>query len=174
MSATMAIKPNLPMHPSHLPIQHLSAVVAFPERPENFRSEVGFGNFSKPNVVPKQGVPRSPTYLFQAEWAETRYHDSVDAYYIHGRTKYWVIWDYYLNENADPWEWIWVPIGYCERGKIDQRTATMWLLFEFFKEHAPFSDPNGRPYEWINEEGILKVADIQAVCRKLLENDTSE
>ena len=107
--------PKIPMSPSELPQQRLVEVVELPARPNPFRFQVGYGGFPA-EVLPKQGVPRSPRYLFQCEWAEGPGNGSVDAFYLHARKKHWLLWLRYLDENADPWR--------CDGSSLGTASAT--------------------------------------------------
>ena len=69
-----------------------------PERPKPFRFGVGYGGFPR-GVVPRQGVPRSPVFLVQTEWAQTPNNYGVEAYYLQARTAYWVLWLRMLDDN---------------------------------------------------------------------------
>jgi len=158
--------PKIPMSPSELPQQRLVEVVELPARPNPFRFQVGYGGFPA-EVLPKQGVPRSPRYLFQCEWAEGPGNGSVDAFYLHARKKHWLLWLRYLDENADPWRWRWVLIGYCQRDGVSEKTAAAHLLLEYWAKTASDRSTFETPFEWVNEEGFLKIADVQAVARAL-------
>jgi hypothetical protein len=156
------------MLPSEVPQQQVSEVVSLPPRPAAFRFAVGYGDL--PNgVVPKQLVPRLPDLLVQVEWAETPMNNGVSAFYIQSRKTHWVLWLRTLDDNCDPWEWQWLPIGSCDRKGIDKHTAAVHLLLEYWHFDADNSsaDIANEPYDWIGEEGLLSISDIRAIVREL-------
>jgi len=154
------------MSPPELPQQRLVQVVDLPARPTPFRFQVGYDGFPA-GMLPKQGVPRSPRYLFQCEWAESPGNGSLEAFYLHGRRRHWLLWLRYLDDNEDPWRWRWVLIGYCQRNGVLEKAAAIHLTLEYWasttSDHAAFQPP----FEWLNEEGFLRIADIQAIARAL-------
>jgi hypothetical protein len=85
----MSRLPKIPMVPSKVPQQRISEVVSLLPRPALFNFEVGYGNFA-PDVVPKQGVPRSPELLVQVEWAQSPMNYGIEAFYLQACKKYWV------------------------------------------------------------------------------------
>ena len=166
--SAMTRRPTLPMSPSALPQQRLSLVVDMPPRPAGFRFGVGYGDFPE-GVVPRQGVPRSPRYLVQTEWAQTPMNSGVDAFYLQARRKVWVLWTRSLDDNAYPWRWDWLAIGWCDRRGVDERAAASHLLLEYwrFQARREGRGPTRNPHDWINEEGFLSIADVRAIVRHL-------
>ncbi|WP_315703394.1 MULTISPECIES: hypothetical protein [unclassified Bradyrhizobium] len=159
----MSRLPKIQMLPSEMPQQRISEVVSLPSRPVPFDFEVGYGNFA-PDVVPKQGVPRSPKLLVQVEWAEGPVNNGISAFYLQARKKYWVLWLRMFNDNSYPWRWDWQAIGYCNRANVDEEVAAKHLLLEYWK----FSENRfENSVDWINQEGLLSIADIKAILREL-------
>jgi ketosteroid isomerase-like protein len=107
----MSRSPKTPTSPSQVPQQRISEVVSLPSRPALFDFKVGYGNFT-PDIVPKQGVPRSPELLVQVEWAESPRNNGINAFYLRARKKYWVLWLHTFDDNSHPWRWNWQAIGY--------------------------------------------------------------
>lgn len=161
--------PKIPIVPDQRSQQRAVSVVEFPLWPKNSAIAVGYqGTFDDDAaIMPKQKVPRSPTFLFQAEWASTPIHGSVDAYYIQGRRHYWLLWDRYLDDNEYPWTWPWMLVGFCDRKGIDNRTAAMNMVLEYWAYDCEDRGEFRYPYEWINEEGFLNVSDVEAIVREL-------
>lgn len=164
----MIRQPRIPMLPSELPQQRIYQVVELPPCPSHFDFMVGYREFPE-GVVPKNGLPRSPVLLVQVEWAETPANNGIEAYYIQARKKYWVLWLRSLDDNVLPWRWCWVAIGYCSRREVDRKAAACHLLLEFWKQaHGQGGEVSGRdPYDWINEVGLLSVADVEAIVREI-------
>ena len=159
--------PRVPMSPAALPQQRLSLVVGLPGRPEPFRFRVGYGGFPA-GVVLRQGVPRSPAFLVQTEWADTPMNSGVEAYYLQARQKHWVLWLRSLDDNEIPWTWHWLAIGYCDRRGVTEAVAARHLLLEYLKFRAGDGGWQRRdPMDWINQEGLLSVADLRAIAHAL-------
>jgi hypothetical protein len=159
--------PKVPMSPLDLPQQKIYEVLSMPPRPASAKFVAGYLDFPA-GIVPKQGVPRSPTYLFGSEWSESPYHGSVDGWYLHARRNHWLLWQRSLNDNDYPWTWDWNLVGYCDRRGIDEHTAAMHLIFEFWKHRCVDGGYYRNLFEWINEEGFLSVAEIAAIGREVL------
>jgi hypothetical protein len=173
-TAEMAKSPKIPMQPSELPQQRVYAVVDLPARPHPFEFAVGYADLP-PGVVPKRGVPRSPIYLAQFEWAQTPMNNGVDAYYIASHKSYWVLWDRYLDDNDYPWRWIWNPVGYCNKKGVDCKQAAVFLLIEFWKYKRDLDDDDDTDdYDWINETGFLSVEEIKAITREVQRSRSSD
>lgn len=164
----MSRLPKIPMLPTEVPQQRIYEVVSLPSRPIPFDFKVGYENFS-PDVVPKQGVPRSPELLVQVEWAESPMNNGIDAFYLQARKKYWVLWLRTFDDNSYPWQWHWQAIGYCNRTNVDRVVAAIHLLMEFWKFTGDLQENNvnDKLFDWINEEGLLSIADIRAIVREL-------
>ena len=164
----MSRLPKIPMSPREVPQQRISEVVSMPPRPVLFDFKVGYGDFP-PDVVPKQGVPRSPELLAQVEWAETPTNYGINAFYLQARKKYWVLWLRTFDDNSYPWQWNWQAIGYCNRPNVDRGVAAKHLLLEYWKfKGSPDENPvDDEPLDWINEEGLLSIADVRAIVREL-------
>jgi hypothetical protein len=160
--------PKIPMLPSEVPQQRICEVVSLPSRPVPFVFKVGYGDFP-PDVMPKQAVPRSPKLLVQTEWAQTPMNNGIDAFYLQARKKYWVLWLRTFDDNSDPWQWHWQVIGYCKRTNVDREVAAKYLLLEYWKftGNPDENTADDQPFDWINEEGLLSVADVRAIVREL-------
>jgi hypothetical protein len=158
-------EPTVPMTPAALPQQRLSLVVGLPQRPEPFAFAVGYGGFP-PGVVPARGVPRSPVFLVQTEWADTPTNNGVEAYYLQARRKVWLLWLRTLDDNRIPWGWNWQAVGYCPRRGVSEAVAARHLLLEYWRFNMA---DGGRPdpLDWIDQEGMLSVSDIRAIVRAL-------
>jgi hypothetical protein len=96
----------------------------------------------------------------------------IEAFYLQALKKHWVLWLRTYDDNWSRWDWL--PIGYCSRKGMDRTTAASHLLLEYWKFTR---EPRGggyvdRPFDWINQEGLLSVADVRAIAREL--NQKSE
>jgi hypothetical protein len=164
----MSRLPKIPMLPSEVPQQRVSEVASLPSRPVPFDFKVGYGGFPR-DVVPKQGVPRSPELLVQVEWAQIPMNNGINAFYLQARKKYWVLWRRSFDDNCYPWRWDWQVSGYCDRANADRKAAAAHLLLEYWK-FARDPDENSvddQVFDWINEEGLLSIADVRAIVREL-------
>jgi hypothetical protein len=159
--------PNIPMSPSALPQGEVPETVSLPLRPDRFDFQVGYGRFSA-GVVPKQGVPRAPDFLIQMEWAQTPVHNGLDRFCLQARKKYWLLWLGTLDDNSYPWRWLWQPVAYCNRAGVDWKLAAVHLLLEYWKFRIDQGDVSAdKIYDWIDEEGLLSVADVRAIEAEL-------
>ncbi len=155
----MTATPRIPMSPAELPQQRIHAVVGLPPRPDPFKFGVGYGDFPE-GIVPKRGVPRLPSMLVQVEWAQSPASNGLTAFYLQRRRRVWLLWTRTLDDNAWPWRWDWLPVGWCPRRGVDERQAATHLRLEYWRFET---GGEGRPYDWINEEGDLSVADLEAI-----------
>lgn len=166
----MSRLPKIPMLPSEAPQQRVSEVISLPPRPADFEFKVGYGGF-EPDAVPKQGVPRSPELLVQTEWAETPMNNGVEAFYLQARKKYWVLWLRLFDDNSEPWRWHWRAIGHCNRENVDRNAAATHLLLEYWKFQVSWNEDedyiDDDVFDWINQEGLLTIADVRAIVREL-------
>jgi hypothetical protein len=171
----MSRLPKIPMLPSEVPQQRISEVISLPPRPTHFDFKVGYGDFA-PDAVPKQGVPRSPELLVQTEWAETPMNNGIEAFYLQARKKYWVLWLRFFDDNSDPWQWHWRAIGHCIRENVDRKAAATHLLLEYWKFKGSLDGDHivDEGFDWINEEGLLSIADVRAIVRELFILASSE
>ena len=155
----MTREPKIPMSPTELPQQRIHEVVGLPERPKPFNCLAGYGVVPK-DVLP-EGDPPSPTYLAQVEWAWTPSHNRLDAYYLDKRRSHWVLWSRYWNFDQSDLNWM--PVACVGRKGVNQRQAAVHLLIEFWKFDAEENKLD--EYHWINEDGYLSVADLEAIAR---------
>jgi hypothetical protein len=156
----MTRQPKVPLSPSELPQQRILEVRSLPPRPHPFTfcvcSEL------PAEVHPKQGVPRNPIYLVQVEWAESPMHGGVNAFYLHARKKWWILWRRWFDDGGG-WErsrWHWEPAAFCQRRGVSETQAAAHLLTEYLLAEEETVD-------WINEEGLLKAADMAAILREV-------
>jgi hypothetical protein len=165
---------RIPMHPDQLPQQRILEVVSLPACPPMFQASclMPFGSRTDRNDYDwsiaegdlPQRFPGAAIYVAQVEWAEDPNHTRLDAYYIcssRSRT-HWFLWLRAPDDNA--WQ---VRVNsllyvYCQRGTIDRKTAAIHLLHHAWRYEAAESR-RGR-FDWINGEGLLTVAEIQAIA----------
>ena len=151
--------PNIPMTPEQLPQQRVYEVKKLPQRPEPFPCTVEVPQ----EAVPKKG-PHIATYLGQVEWAWSPMNNSLECYYLHRGRKYWVLWLRHFSENWCRWEWH--PIACVHHKGISEKEAAVYLLMTAWK------NLECDKYHWINEEGFLSIAELEAIARKVWGNDS--
>lgn len=150
--------PTIPMSPSQLPQQRIREVVGLPPRPESFDSIAGYGVVSP--GTPPRNMSTNAIYLCQVEWAWSPMHNRLDAYYLHRGRSDWTLWTRYWDDNWGEWEY--TAVASVPRRGVELRVAAIHLLLDFWSYDRRESDVDR--YHWINEEGILDVADIEAIA----------
>jgi hypothetical protein len=153
------------MLPTQIPQQKLVLVRDMPSRPVDVQFTAGYNDYE--SVIPKQGVPRSPIFLFSSEWSASPMHGCLSGWYLHARRRHWLLWQRVLDDHAEPWRWDWQAVGYCQRRGVSDRTAAMYLILEFWKEQCESSGGFDALYDLIDEEGFLSVTDIEAIGREV-------
>lgn len=153
--------PTIPMSPTQLPQQKLSLVVDIPVRPQPFLSIVGYDAVPE-EARPKRG-PSNPTYLGQVEWVWGRWNERLDAYYIHRGRKYWILWSWSYDDNWSRWEWF--AAACVPRGTIPEKVAAIHLLIDILRLEAAGDGLDC--FHWINEVGLLDVAEWHAIAREV-------
>lgn len=149
------------MSPEELPQQRVHEVITLPPRPSAFEGQCAFITPMPSTAAPK-GSPRNATHLCSTEWAsggETR----ADAYYLNPRKTHWLLWIGFQDENSWNWKWTWSLYGYAPRRRIDETQAAIYLLMDAWRQES--ANWGLKRFDWINEEGLLSVADISAVSR---------
>ena len=151
--------PRVPMIAQHLPQQRLYSIKAIPAIPVGLPLEVGYElptNLKRP--------PRSPTYLFQAEWSWSPYHGQINAYFLHKGRDFWTLYLSDFDDNLSTWAWSTKQaVARTPRTGLDERQAAFFLTISFlqFERQASRLDP----FHWINEYETLSVADVKAIER---------
>jgi hypothetical protein len=105
--------------------------------------------------------------LVQVEWAETPMHNGIEAFYLQARKKYWLLWLRTFDDNSWRWQWDWQPVGYCNRRGVNREAAAIHLLLEYWKFSADPNRTSDEAFDWINEQGLLSIADVRAIVREL-------
>jgi hypothetical protein len=157
----MANMPHIPMSPTELPRQRIHEVVQLPPRPDPFDYLVGYGDFPD-GIAPKRGVPRSPKYIAQVEWAWSPMHNRIDAYYIHATRNHWILWMRSFDDNW--WRWYWQPVAVVNRKGVEAKDAAIHLLREFWKFEVSRDTDH---FHWINNDGLLSVEELEALGREV-------
>lgn len=160
----MIYKSKAPMSPEELPQQRLHAVVALPPRPPDFAGQNAMIKPMPPTEAPK-APPRNGEFLCNVEWAWSPAHNRVDAYYLNLRRRHWLLWIGSQDFNTPDWRWTWSLYGYAHRCRCDALQAAVWLLRDAWKHEADQWQLDR--YHWINEEGLLSVAEVAAVAREV-------
>lgn len=154
-------KPKIPMLPDELPRQHLYEVTQNPERPASVEFFIGLRNIPE-GALPKK-PPQSADYLCQAEWSPRPGYVRLDAYYLHRGRKHWVLW---RRSWDDEWnEWNWDALGCVRRAGVSWEQAATYLILEYWKAEE-CENRIGR-FDWVNEEGLLEISDINAIAREV-------
>ena len=155
----MTREPKIPMSPEQLPQQRIHEVIDLPERPAKFEFNVDYG--CSPQDVQSISGSKNACYLCQTEWAWSPMHNRLDAYYLHKGKTQWSLWLKYWDDNWGAWQD--TRIGTVHRRGVDQKQAAIYLLLEFWAFDAKEGDLD--QYHWINEEGYLSVAELEAIAR---------
>jgi hypothetical protein len=155
--------PRIPMSPSELPQQRIHEVVSLPARPAKFSSFVNYSNLPEGTVA--KNPPRNAIYLCQVEWAWSPAHNRLDSYYLNKGRTHWSLWSRYLDDNDCPWKWVWVPVGCVPLAGLDDRTAAIHLLIDFWRFDA--NEGGVDEFHWINEAEYLSIAELAAIAREV-------
>jgi len=93
----------------------------------------------------------------------------IEAFYLQARKKYWVLWLRTFDDNSDPWRSNWQAVGYCNRTNVLRKAAATHLLLEYWKFTGGLEEDcvDDGVFDWINEEGLLSIADVRAIVREL-------
>ena len=73
------------------------------------------------------------------------------------------MWSRYWNFDRSDLNW--APVACLGRKGVKQRQAAVHLLIEFWKFDAEENKLD--EYHWINEDGYLSVADLEAIARRV-------
>jgi len=159
----MSEKSGIPIMIGELPQHRVYKVVALPERPAEFDSDVGHG------IWPIDGSPKfglaSATFLCQVEWAWTPAHNRVDAYYLYAGSSEWSLWNRYWDDNWD--QWMESCYGTVHRSDANEYQAAVHLLVDFWSYDAKEGCLD--PFHWIDKEGYLATAELAAIARLVWE-----
>ena len=150
--------PIIPMKPEQLPQQRVYEVITLPQRPDPFHCTVEVPQ----EAVPKKG-PRAAIYLGQVEWAWSPMHNSLECYYLHRGRRYWVLWLRHFSENWCRLEWR--PISCVHHKGISEKQAAVYLLMALWQSQLREGELD--KFHWINEEGYLSVAELEAIAREV-------
>lgn len=158
----MTKRPSIPMRPEDVPQQRIHLVVPLPPRPPSFQGYCDYFNRMPDDFRPK-GTPRKTSYLCTVEWAWSPAHNRINSYYLNPRGKYWLLWNYYQDDNDWNHEWKWVLYGYGPRKGVDAEEAAVYLLMDAWESEARNWELD--KYHWIDEAGLFSVEMIEAVAR---------
>ena len=156
------------MKPEQLPRQRVYEVLTLPQRPGSFHCRAGHGEVPE-EAVPKKG-PRAAIYLGQVEWAWGPMHNSLECYYLHRGRRYWVLWLRHFYEDWCRWEWH--PIACVHHKGISEKQAAVYLLMAFCQNQLGEAECD--KFHWINEEGYLSVAELEAIAREVWDSEEDE
>jgi hypothetical protein len=150
---------RLPLTPDQLPRQRLVEVVGLPAVPADFDPTVCL--YWMPRDILPKVRPRRMTYLGTVEWAWNPMSSRVEAYFLHGARRHWVLWvlDPFPNEP----EWAWQVAAYTPRRGVTAREAAHHLVIERWREEA--EERALDHFHFVSEEGDLAVADWRAIGR---------
>lgn len=155
----MIQKPMIPMTPEVLPKQRVYEVVDLPERPAGLTVEIGY-------YLVGNGVPQRPSrdadYLGQCEWAWSPMHSRIDAYYLHRGRTHWSLWWRFVDDDGG---WTWCAVASCQRTDVSRQQAAVYLLMDYWRSEARTN--NLDEFHWINETGLLSVAELMAIAREV-------
>lgn len=150
--------PRIPMHPTKLPHPQKDLETTLPRRPIGFETVVGWEPWPE-GTAPVRQRPRKAHYLGMVEWAWSPMHMRLDAMYLQGGSKDWVLWSRSWDDNESRWDWM--LSGWGPKRAIDMRTASTHLLIDYWR-----FDGVGH-FHWVAEEGELAVGDWMAIGREV-------
>ena len=156
--------PHIPMHPNEVPQQRVHAVVDLPRRPDGFVARCDFWDPIAAQDAPS-GDPKGETYLCTTEWAWSPHHTRIDAYYIERRASHWLLWIGSEDENSWDREWRWTLYGYAPPEPFALEDVAIWMLMDCWASEAEHSSFDH--FHWIDEAGLLSVAQINAMGRSV-------
>ncbi len=149
--------PVIPMLPEALPQQHVVGVLGLPVSPDDIEAHLYTRPARKLPIHPSKNAK----YLCQVEWAWSPAHSRISAYYLHKGRTCWVLWNQYYDDNWGRWDWNSVA-SVPRKGSSEFQAAVHLLRSAWQKEYK--EDLLDR-YHWINDEGLLQVAHIEAISR---------
>ena len=166
----MTMTPRIPMRAEELPQQRITLVVDLPACPPGFECHFDLDD-SMPEAVRPKGSPRNTVYLGQVEWAWSPVHNRLDAYYLHRRGPFWLLWLRWQDENDWDLKWVWTLYAWGRGGRrVDPKTAAIHLLLAAWKGDTVMSGLDR--FSWINEERLLSVEELTAIAREVWGGDT--
>ena len=90
-------------------------------------------------------------------------HNSLECYYLHRGRRYWVLWLRHFSENWCRLEWH--PIACVHHKGISEKQAAVYLLMALWQSQLREGELD--KFHWINEEGYLSVAELEAIAREV-------
>ena len=157
-------EPKIPMHPDEVPQQRIHLLVDLPPRPEGFHAKCDFMDSIPEYEAPQRG-PRRADYLGSTEWAWSPMHSRLDAYYLNRRRSHWLLCICSEDENSWDRRWRWYLYGYAPPLRISAEEAAIYMLLDCWKAEADGSSFDH--FHWINDTGLLSVAEITAIGREV-------
>lgn len=162
----MTKKPKIPMLPSQLPQQKITLVAEMPVLDP------------MPSIIPAdkdiktaKKMSRNADYICQLEWAWGPMHSAINAFYLTRGRYGWVLWLKYFDDNYGRWDEP-IAVQVCSFGNQNKEASAMLMLAAYLKELHDHYDRDH--YHWINEDGLLSVAEIEAVGRHVWKNQMSQ
>lgn len=153
-------QPQVPLSAASLPQQRIYEVTTTPDWQSGVEPFVGYTD-----CLPVEGLPKrrskNAVYLCQVEWAWSPAHNRLDAYYLARGRRHWLLWLGMLEDEDTPWRWQWSIVAGVERRGVGEQVAAAGLLQAFW-DFDRNAGGLGR-YHWINETGLLAVADVAAI-----------
>lgn len=156
--------PVIPMLPEEVPQQRITLVVDIPERPDGFAGYCDYVDPMPDGVSPK-GSPRNVTYLGSVEWAGSPRFSRFDSYYLGRRGPYWLLWNYWLDEND--WKECrqWTLYGYAAHGSAPIEAVAANLLLDTWAAERDRLDLGH--FFLIDEPGLLSIDLFSAIARRV-------
>ena len=155
----MTDTPRIAMSPGVLPAQRLYEVVDLPSLPEGIEPVVCFG--SDPDGIFPKRRPGRMSYLGSFEWAWSPMHNRITAYHLHRGRTHWFLYAQDL-EPDDP-DYTWMVLAHMRRSETDDRSAAIHLMVATWTAEA--EDGALDEFHWINQAGLLSVAEWRAIAR---------
>ena len=160
----MSDKPTIAMTLNQLPLQRIHEVAALPPEPADFQPVVCYGSDAL-GIFPKRR-PSRMHYLGSTEWAWGPMNSRITAYHLHRGGSHCLLYLQDLDPNDPQYEWV---VGaYAAISNKDPRQVAIHLMLALWKDEASICDLDH--FHWVNQSGLLTVADWMAVGRAVWED----
>jgi len=157
---------NVPMFPGERPEQRIYMIKNLPNLNVPFPCTTDWDN-PLPSERRPANKPRSARLIASVEWAWSPAHSRIDAYHLstnHHRS-HWLLWKSYWDDNCIEWHWISELWCHGPKRGVPAKVAAAYLLAHGWRTEK--EDQLLDPYHWINQKGLLSVADLNAIVKEV-------